>query len=223
VVKATQAVRLPEGISADIAAASMLKGSTACYLAEDITALEDGDLALVHSAAGGVGSLLVPWLRDKGVIVIAHVGNPAKATGVTADHVLSCSYAELPDAVLTATSGRKVDVVFDGVGKASWHASLLTLRKRGLMISYGNASGAVPPIVLTDLMKAGSLMVTRPTLADFIASPKDLAHTAERLFDRIRRGVLTPEIGQRFALQEAAEAHRALEGRHTTGSTILLP
>ncbi|VWX53729.1 quinone oxidoreductase [Novosphingobium sp. 9U] len=222
-IKAGQAVRLPDAISSEVAAASMLKGFTACYLAEDIIPLKAGDVALVHSAAGGVGSLLVPWLRDKGVIVVGHAGTPEKAAGIDADHALSCSFEELPTALLQATGGRKADVVFDGVGKASWSASLACLRKRGLMVSYGNASGAVPPVALTDLMRAGSVMVIRPTLADYIATPDDLAHTAQRLFDRIERGVVKPVIGQRFALSDAADAHRALEARETTGSTVLIP
>jgi len=222
-VKADQAVLLPRQISSELAAASMLKGFTACYLAEDIIALNPGDVALVHSAAGGVGSLLVPWLRDKGVIVVAHAGTTDKAARVAADHTLSCSFKELPQALLKATGGRKVDIVYDGVGQASWQASLACLRRRGLMVSYGNASGAVPPVALTDLMRAGSLMVIRPTLADYIATPDDLAHTAKRLFDRIAAGVIKPSIGQRFALKNVAEAHRALEARETTGSTVLLP
>jgi len=222
-IEAAQAVRIPDRVSNETAAAVMLKGFTACYLAEDIIPLEPGDVALVHSAAGGVGSLLIPWLRDAGVIVVAHAGSAEKAASVVADHVLSCSFEELPDAVLEATGGQKVDVVYDGVGKASWNASLACLRKRGLMVSYGNASGAVPPIALTDLMRAGSLMVIRPTMADFIGKPGDLARTAQRLFDRIERGILVPSIGQRFALADAAQAHRALEARQTTGSTILIP
>lgn len=222
-IKAAQAVHLPDAISAETAAAVMLKGFTACYLAEDIVPLKAGAIAVVHSAAGGVGSLLVPWLRDKGVVVVAHVGSAEKEAGIEADHVLSCAFQELPGRLLEATDGRRADIVYDGVGKASWDASLACLRKRGTMVSYGNASGAVPPVALTDLMRAGSLMVTRPTLADFIASPEDLARTAERLFSRIERAVLKPLIGQRFALADAAEAHRALEARETKGSTILLP
>ncbi|MBB4857862.1 NADPH2:quinone reductase [Novosphingobium chloroacetimidivorans] len=223
VIKATQAVRLPEAVSAEMAAATMLKGFTACYLAEDIIPLEAGQIALVHSAAGGVGSLLVPWLRDKGVIVVAHAGTADKAASVDADHALSCRFQDLPQALLEATGGRRADVVYDGVGQASWTASLACLRKRGLMVSFGNASGPVPPVALTDLMRAGSLMVIRPTMADYIGTPAELAHTAERLFDRIARGVVKPVIGQRYALADAAEAHRALEARQTTGSTVLIP
>ncbi len=223
IVKASQAVKLPVDISSEIAAATMLKGFTSSYLAEDIIDLKVGDVALVHSAAGGVGSLLVPWLRDKGVVVVAHAGTREKLAVVDADIALSSPFDELPEAVLRATDGRKVDVVYDGVGKVSWEASLACLRRRGLMVSYGNASGAVPPVLLTDLMRAGSLKVIRPTMADYINTPEALALTASRLFDRIAKGIVRPIIGQKFALKDAAEAHRALEARQTTGSTVLIP
>lgn len=222
-IPADRAVQIPDGVSSEDAAAAMLKGFTACYLAEDTIALSSGQVALVHSAAGGVGSILVPCLRDKGVKVIAHSGTPEKAAGVDADHSLSGPFDTLAQQVRDITGGRGVDVVYDGVGKDSWAASLASLKRRGLMASYGNASGAVPPVSLLELMRGGSLYVTRPTLADYIATAGDLAATARRLFDRIERGVVRPAIGQRFALTDAAEAHRALEGRKTTGSTVLLP
>jgi NADPH2:quinone reductase len=210
-------------VSSEAAAATMLKGFTACYLAEDTALLQPGQTALVHSAAGGVGSILVPWLRDKGVTVIAHAGSEEKIAGVAADHRLSCPFDELAGKVRAITAGSGVDVVYDGVGHDSWAASLGSLRRRGLLASFGNASGAVPPVSLLDLMRGGSLYVTRPTLADYIATPEALAHTADRLFDRLRRGVVSATIGQTFPLADAAEAHRALEGRRTTGSTVLLP
>lgn len=219
---AARVVKIPDGVSAEQAAATMLKGFTACYLAEDILPFGPRATALVHSAAGGVGSILVPWLRDKGVRVVAHAGSSEKAATVDADFVLSGDFSALA-ATVKDVSGGGVDVVFDGVGKDSWTASLACLKRRGLMVSYGNASGAVPPIALLDLMKGGSLFVTRPTLADFIATPEDLARTAQRLFDRLTSGVVTAQIGQRFTLEDAAEAHRALEARQTTGSTVLLP
>lgn len=222
-IPADRAVRLPDDITAEQAAATMLKGFTACYLAEDTIALQPGQTALVHSAAGGVGSILVPWLRDKGVVVIAHAGSAEKVAGVEADHRLSGSFDELAAQVRALTQGSGADVVYDGVGKDSWTASLASLKRRGLMASYGNASGAVPPVPLLELMRGGSLYVTRPTLVDYISTPGDLAHTAERLFDRLRQGVVTANIGQRFALTDAAEAHRALEGRKTIGSTVLVP
>ncbi len=222
-IPADRVVRLPDDVSAEAAAATMLKGFTACYLAEDTISLQPGDTALVHAAAGGVGSILVPWLRDKGVVVIAHAGSAEKIAGVDADHRLSCDLADLAEEVRAITGGTGVEVVYDGIGAASWPASLASLKRRGLMASYGNASGAVPPISLLELMRGGSLYVTRPTLADYIATSEALAHTADRLFERMRRGVVKAVIGQRFALADAAEAHRALEGRKTTGSTVLLP
>lgn len=223
VIKAAQAIAVPETVSPQVAAASLLKGLTACYLAEDTYPAQAGDIALVHSAAGGVGSLLVPWLMDKGVTVIAHVGSPEKAAQVTASHVLDCPMDALASSVRKLTTGAMCSVVYDGVGAASWKASLDCLRKRGMMVSYGNASGAVPPISLLDLMRGGSLYVTRPTLADYIATPEMLAAAAGKLFDRIESGVLQPRIGQTFRLTDVAQAHRALEARETTGSTVLLP
>ncbi|MDO7835834.1 quinone oxidoreductase [Sphingobium sp. HBC34] len=223
IVAADRAVRIPDGVSSEDAAAMMLKGMTACYLAEDSIALEPGQVALVHAAAGGVGSILVPWLRDKGVIVIAHCGSAAKAATVAADHSLHGPFDNLAAHVRDLTDGRGVDVVYDGVGKDSWTASLASLKRRGLMVSYGNASGAVPPVSLLDLSRGGSLYVTRPTLFDYIVTAEELAHTAGRLFDRMKRGVVQAVIGQRFALSDAAQAHRALEARETTGATVLIP
>lgn len=222
-IPAAKAIRIPEGIAPQIAAAVMLKGLTACYLAEETFPAKAGDVALVHSAAGGVGSLLVPWLLDKGVTVIAHTGSAEKAAQVPGEHVLSCPFADLPAAVKDITGGAMCHVVYDGVGAATWDASLASLRRRGLMVSYGNASGAVPPIAILDLMRGGSLYATRPTLADYVATPEALATSAKKLFDRIASGVLDPRIGQTFALADAADAHRALESRATTGSTVLVP
>jgi NADPH2:quinone reductase len=223
IVPANRVVRIPDGVSTQDAAAMMLKGMTACYLAEDSVALQPGQVALVHAAAGGVGSVLVPWLRDKGVIVIAHCGSAEKAATVEADHSLHGSFDDLAARVRDLTDGVGVDVVYDGIGKDSWAASLASLKRRGLMVSYGNASGAVPPVSLLDLSRGGSLYVTRPTLIDYTATAQDLGHTADRLFDRMQRGVVKAVIGQRFALSDAAEAHRALEARQTTGSTVLIP
>ncbi len=223
IVPADKIVRIPDAISSEEAAAMMLKGMTACYLAEDTIRLEAGQVALVHAAAGGVGSVLVPWLTDKGMTVIAHCGSAAKAATVRAQHSLSGSFDDLPAAVRDLTDGRGADVVYDGVGKDSWSASLASLKRRGLMASFGNASGAVPPVSLLDLSRGGSLYVTRPTLFDYIATPDALAHTAQRLFDRMARGVVKAVIGQRFALADAADAHRALEARETTGATVLIP
>lgn len=225
-IPAGWAIPLPDHISSDIAAAAMLKGLTACFLSEPCAKLQAGQSALVHAAAGGVGSILVPWLKDMGVQVIAHAGSPEKAEMARragADTALYGSFENLADAVKAATNGKGVHAVFDGVGQDSWTASLASLRPRGLMVSYGNASGPVPPVNLLDLSRGGSLYVTRPTLFAYISDPAEYRAMAYRLFDRIRRGVVTIDIGQRYALADAAEAHRALEGRRTTGSTILLP
>ena len=223
IVPADKAIPVPEGIAPEIAAAVLLKGLTACYLAEDTFPAGPEHIALVHSAAGGVGSLLVPWLLDKGVTVIAHTGSPEKAAQVHAGHSLYCSFSDLPKIIREITGGGMCHVVYDGVGAASWAASLACLRRRGMMVSYGNASGAVPPISVLDLMRAGSVYLTRPTLADYIATPEMLETSAKKLFSRIASGVLKPQIGATFALTEAAEAHRALESRATTGSTVLIP
>lgn len=222
-ITAAKAMRIPEAIAPEIAAAVMLKGLTACYLAADTFPAAQGHVALVHSAAGGVGSLLVPWLLDKGVTVIAHSGSAEKAAQVPGEHSLHCNFSDLPEAVREITGGEMCHVVYDGVGAASWSASLASLRRRGFMVTYGNASGPVPPLPPLDLMKAGSLYLTRPTLADYVATPDQLAISAKKLFDRIASGILTPRIGQTFKLEHAAEAHRALEARATTGSTVLIP
>ncbi|MCJ2182204.1 quinone oxidoreductase [Novosphingobium sp. 1949] len=224
-IPADGALRVPDAIDPMIAAAVLLKGLTACYLAEDTFPAKAGDVALVHAAAGGVGSLLVPWLTDKGVTVIAHCGSAEKAATVPTDHALSGPFATLPEQVAAITGGAMCHVVYDGVGKDSWNASLACLRARGLMVSFGNASGAVEPFPVLDLMRSGggSLYATRPTLAHYIATPETRDAACAKLFARIASGVLTPQIGQTFALDDAAEAHRALESRATTGSTVLIP
>ena len=223
IVAADRVVKIPDAISTQDAAATMLKGMTAGYLAEETIQLQPGQAALVHAAAGGVGSILVPWLRDKGVTVIAHSGSAEKAALVQADHSLHGPFAALAENVRELTDGQGVDVVYDGVGKDSWSASLASLKRRGLMVSYGNASGAVPPVSLLELSRGGSLYVTRPTLADYIVTRQELEHLAALVFDRMARGVIHAAIGQRFSLADTAEAHRALEARKTVGATILIP
>lgn len=225
IMPAVRVLKLPESVSCEVAAAIMLKGMTACFLAEDCAKMEAGQTALVHAAAGGVGSLLVPWLRDMGVIVIAHSGSSekaAKAQASGATHSLHVPYEELAEAVRELTGQKGVDAVFDGVGKTGWFPSIKSLKRRGLMVSFGNASGPVPPIDLLDLSRAGSLFLTRPTLFDYIAEDSEYHHMGDRLFDRIARDVVRADIGRRFALAEAADAHRALESRMTVGSTVLL-
>lgn len=216
-------VPLPDRISEETAAAAMLKGMTACYLVEDCAKVRRGQTVLVHAAAGGMGSILVPWLAHVGATVIAHAGTEQKADqarAAGADHVLSCTMNALASKVRELTDGKGVDIVLDGVGVASWDASLASLARMGLMVTYGNASGPVPLFKALDLMNAGSIFVTRPTLAHYGANAAQRRRLATRVFALIAEGVAFP-IGQRFALSDAAEAHRALESRDTRGATVL--
>jgi NADPH:quinone reductase len=225
-VAAEQLIPLPDGIDDDLAAAALLKGLTAEALILRCAKVEAGQYALVHAAAGGVGIILVQWLTALGVKVIAHAGSARKAAiarDAGAELSLDCPYDALAARVRDHTQGIGVDVSFDGVGAASWASSLESLRKRGLMISFGNASGPVPPIAPLDLTKAGSLFLTRPTLYDYLLTPDDREIAAGHLFDALQSGRICVDIGQRFTLEEAASAHDALESRQTTGSTILVP
>lgn len=219
-------LKLPDDISTETAAAITLKGLTAAFLAEKCAEVMAGETALVHSAAGGIGAILVPWLNSMGVAVIAHAGSPekaARATAAGATHSLHCDFEALADSVKDLTDGRGVDVVFDGVGAASWSASLASLRRRGLMVSFGNASGPVPPFTVLELGRGGSLFVTRPTLFDYIREEDELRQLGARLFEMLLSGAITADINQRYALEDAADAHRALESRQTVGSTVLIP
>lgn len=223
---AERVVKLPDGISSEAAAALMLKGATAEYLIERCARVEAGQAVLVHAAAGGVGSILVPWLKALGAVVIAHAGSAAKAAlakELGADHALSCPLDALAGEVRALTDGQGVQVVLDGVGAASWTASLASVARRGLIVSYGNASGPVPPFTALDLTRAGSIFVTRPTLADYAATPEEMRTCAARLFEMVEKGVVQARIGARYPLRDAAEAHRAIESRATTGSTVLIP
>jgi NADPH:quinone reductase len=225
-VEASRLVKLPDAISSEQAAAAMLKGCTAEYLIERCARVQPGQAVLVHAAAGGVGSIAVQWLKAIGAIVIAHSGNPAKANlaaELGADVSLHCPMSELAAKVREATGGEGVSVALDGVGAASWEASLDSVARRGLIVSYGNASGPVPPFTPLDLMRRGSIFVTRPTLADYCATPLEMQAAAARLFGLIGSDAIKVSIGMRFRLAEAADAHRALEGRQTTGSTVLIP
>lgn len=226
VLPAAQAVKLPDGIPDEVAAASLLKGLTAWMLAEPCGKVEPGMTVLVHAAAGGVGMLLVQWLKALGAEVIAHAGSAekgARAAALGADHVLSVPLDALAAAVRERTGGRGAAVVFDGVGAASWPASLAATARRGLIVTYGNASGPVPPFSPLELNRAGSLYVTRPKLYDYVAEPGAFQAAAERLWGMIGSGQVQVDIGRRYPLADAAEAHRALEARETTGSTILIP
>jgi NADPH2:quinone reductase len=226
VIDAARLVALPDAVSAEQAAASMLKGCTAEYLVERCARVQPGETVLVHAAAGGVGSILVPWLKHVGANVIAHAGDSRKASvaeALGADHALCCPLDDLAAEVRSLTEGKGVPIVLDGVGAESWRASLGSVARRGLIVSYGNASGPVPPFNALDLLAAGSIFVTRPTLADYAATAEEMRASAARLFELIANGTLEIRIGQTFPLLEAADAHRAIEGRRTTGSTVLLP
>ena len=225
-VPANVLVPLPASIDERVAAAAMLKGLTTDMLVGACGKVEAGQNVLVHAASGGVGSFLVPWLKAIGATVIAHAGSAEKAARATergADHALSCPFDALASEVRARTDGRGVDVVFDGVGKASWDASLASLAPRGLMVTYGNASGPVPPVAPLVLSQHGSLFLTRPSLFNYISTAEERTAATARLFDMIASGRVTVEIGQTFALAAAADAHRALEARQTTGSSVLLP
>jgi NADPH2:quinone reductase len=219
-------VRLPDDIDSETAAAVMLKGCTVEMLVERCAKVQAGQWVLVHAAAGGVGSLLVPWLKAIGASVIAHAGSAEKAEiagKLGADHAISCAFDQLAEKVREITNGAGVRAVFDGVGAASWAASLASLGRRGMMVSYGNASGPVPPFSPLELARGGSLFLTRPTLFDYVASREELQASATRLFKMIGSGAVQVRIGASFPLADAAEAHRALESRKTTGSTLLIP
>lgn len=225
VMAADDLVKLPDNIDERTAAASMLKGLTAQMLLRQVHRVKKGDALLVHAAAGGVGSILVQWARHLGATVIAIVGSAAKADMVKE---LGAQHALLSDDDWVAraraiTGGRGVAVAYDSVGKDTFMKSLDTIRTRGLMVSYGNASGAPPAIAPLELSKRGSLYLTRPTMFHFTSTRPALTKAASELFDLMGRGVIKVQIGQTYPLKEAARAHADLEARRTTGSTVLLP
>lgn len=225
-VPADRLVPVPDDVGDEQAAAILLKGLTAETLIFGCAKIVPGQSALVLAAAGGVGRLLVQWLAAIGVAVIAHAGSPDKAAiarRIGAVQALHCPFEELAAKVRAAVGGTGVDVVFDGVGAASWTASLDSLRRRGLMISFGNASGPVPPVSPLELTSRGSLFLTRPRLFDYVATRAELEASAARLFAMVAEGGLTVEIGLKRPLREAAEVHRLLEARQTTGSVVLVP
>jgi NADPH2:quinone reductase len=224
-IAADRVVVLPDGVSDEVAAAGLLKGCTTEFLVERCGRVQPGQWALVQAAAGGVGLLLVQWLKHIGATVIAAAGSPEKlaiAMAHGADHGL-VQDDTLAANVRSLTAGRGVDVVFDGVGKATFEASLDSLARRGLHISYGNASGPVGPVDFGILSRKGSLFVTRPTLFDYYTNRDEIERHAGRVLDLIATGVLKLRIDQRYALADAATAHADLEARRTTGSTVLMP
>ncbi len=225
-IPAAKLARLPDAISYETAAAVTLKGVTAYYLLHETWKVEPGETVLVHAAAGGVGSLLVPWAKQLGATVIGTAGSQAKvekALALGADHAIDYTAEEFPARVREITGGKGVDVVYDGVGRATFAGSLDSLRPRGLLVSYGNASGPVSIPSLVVLAEKGSLYVTRPTTATYMGTPEQLRTAAAAVYDAVLGDVLEVQVNQRYALADAEEAHRALEGRRTTGSTVLLP
>jgi NADPH2:quinone reductase len=218
-------VPLPAGISDEEAAAILLKGMTAWMLLEEIRPLKAGETALIWAPVGGVGSLLTPWAKHIGARVIAVTSSAAKAErakALGADDVV-VGYDDVAKKVRELTGGKGVDVVYDSVGKLSAEASLSSLKPRGWFITYGNASGPADPVPPGRLAAGGSLVMTRPTLFSFTDTPESLARASKRLFALVESGVLSADIGQRFALKDAADAHRALESGKTTGATLLIP
>jgi len=224
-IKADRLYRLPDAISFETGAAMMLQGMTAQYLLRRTYPVKRGDTVLVHAAAGGVGLIMCQWAKHLGATVIGTVSTEAKAELARAngaDHVLLTS-EDLPARVKQITGGAMVPVVYDSVGKDTFVASLDSLAPFGVMVSYGNASGPVPPVDIGILAAKGSLFLTRPTLATYTARREDLLASAGEVAEAIIAGVVTIQVNQRFPLRDAAEAHRALESRKTTGSTVLLP
>jgi NADPH2:quinone reductase len=226
IVSADRLVPVPEGVSDRLAAAALLKGMTAEVLLRRTYRVRKGTVAVVHAAAGGVGTILVQWARHLGATVIGVVGSEAKAETVRAlgcRHVLVLGRDDLPARVREISGGPGAHVVYDSVGKDTFFASLDCLRPLGLMVTYGNASGPVPPIAPLELARRGSLFLTRPILFSYVARRADLLRSARALFDVIGRGVVRIEIGQTYPLSDVQQAHRDLQERRTVGATVLLP
>jgi NADPH2:quinone reductase len=219
-------IKLPDSVDDRIAAAILLKGGTTEFLIERCAKVQRGWTVLVHAAAGGVGHLAVGWLKAIGATVIGTVGSADKAERARragADHVIQYREHDIAETVREITGGEGVEVVLDGVGAATWQASLKSAKRRGLIVSYGNASGPVTGIALSQLNTNGSLFVTRPTLFHYYATKPERDAGFARVFGMLAKGAISPEIGQTFALEDAAEAHRQLEAGKTEGASVLLP
>ncbi|WP_207538967.1 quinone oxidoreductase family protein [Sabulicella rubraurantiaca] len=224
-LKADRLVKLPDNISFEQAAALMLQGMTAQYLLRSTYRVKAGETILVHAAAGGVGLIMCQWAKHLGCTVIGTVSTEAKAELARAngaDHVVMAG-EDLPAAVKRITGGAMLPVVYDSVGRDTFVPSLDCLAPFGVMVSFGNASGPVPPVDIGILAAKGSLFLTRPTLATYTAKREDLVASAQDVFDVVGSGAVKIAINQRYPLREAAQSHRDLEARKTTGSTILLP
>jgi len=223
-IDADRVVKLPPQVSSEEAAAMMLQGMTARMLVRAIHRVQAGDTILIHAAAGGVGLIVCQWAKALGATVIGTVGSDEKAELARAhgcDHPIVYTREDFAAEVERITSGRKLPVVYDSVGRDTFMKSLDCLAPRGLMVSFGNASGPPDPIAPAILSQKGSLFLTRPTLNHYIASREELEESANELFQMIAAGKIKIEVKQRFPLKNASEAHRALEGRKTSGSTVL--
>jgi NADPH2:quinone reductase len=225
-IAAERLVRLPPAIDDRTAAAMMLKGMTAEYLLLRCARVSRGDTILFHAAAGGVGSIACQWARAIGLRVIGTAGGPdkvARARQNGCDEVIDLKSENLVDRVKALTGGAGVRTVFDAIGKDTFDASLACLAPRGMLVLFGQSSGVVPPLDLARLAAGGSLFLTRPSFGHYLATRDELVQSAARLFDLVGRGAVRIDIGQTYALRDAAQAHRDLEERKTTGSTVLLP
>ena len=223
---ASTAVKIPNSVDDETAAAMMLKGMTAQYLIRQTYPVKAGDTILIHAAAGGVGQIVCQWAKSLGATVIGTVGNDEKAEMVRAlgcDHPIVYTREDFVEKVMDITAGAKLPVVYDSVGQDTFMKSLDCLQPLGTMVSFGQSSGAVPPLDLGIFAQKGSLFFTRPTLMTYTANRADLLAMSDDLFTVVQNGTVKIAIDQRFALQDARAAHEALEGRQTTGSTILLP
>ena len=225
-IPAHRLVQLPEKISFQQGAAMMLQGMTARYLLRGCYDVKKGDTILIHAAAGGVGSIVCQWAKHLGATVIGTVGSPAKAELARAhgcDHTILYNDEDFTARTKKITGGNGVDVAYDSVGQATFMQSLDCLRPMGMMVSFGQASGSVPPLDLGELAARGSLFLTRPSLMAYTAAREDLLNHAGDLFEVVQSGAVKIEVNQTYPLAEAARAHRDLEARKTTGSTILIP
>jgi len=225
-VKATRVSKIPQGISDETAAGMMLKGMTARYLLRATYQVKRGETILLHAAAGGVGLILSQWAKALGATVIGTVGSSAKmeiARAHGCSHVIDSSREDVVARVRDITGGTGVPVVYDGVGQATLMTSLDCLKPRGLLVSFGNASGPVKSLDLGLLAARGSLYVTRPVLMTYIASDADLKETADDLIDIVKSGKVKIAVNQRYALTDVVKAHQDLEARRTTGTTVLIP
>jgi NADPH2:quinone reductase len=226
VVAADRAVKIPDGIESRVAAAVLLKGMTTEAFIRRTYPVKAGETVLVHAAVGGVGQIMTQWLKALGAEVIATVGSAekaARARELGADHVILYREQDVAAEVRRITGGKGVPVAYDSVGKDTFEGTLASLARRGLFVSFGNASGPVPPFAPGRLAQAGSLYLTRPTLFDYIVTTEELEQSAGQVFEIVASGKVKIDIGQTFSLADARQAHEALESRTTVGASLLIP